>query len=70
LSTDSSGYEDSVEYTAYTLDAVYDLNKSRFKLPVELRLNYVQREFSNFTEGSKLNDDRIFSLSVIGSFTL
>lgn len=70
LTRDEFGIEDSIEYESYTLNAVYDLSKTRVKLPMELRFNYTQRQFDAFVEGSTLNDDRIFGVSLVGSFTL
>ncbi|MBD2857744.1 hypothetical protein IB286_01910 [Spongiibacter sp. KMU-158] len=70
LTRSSFGYDESIEYNAYTLNASYDLMNTRFKLPVVVGMNYIQREFSNFTGGGTINDDKIFGLSVIGSFSL
>ena len=70
LTRDEFGIEDSIEYESYTLDAVYDLRKTSMKLPLEVRFNYTQRQFDAFVEGSTLNDDRLFGISLIGSFTL
>lgn len=70
LTRDEFGIEDSIEYESYTLNAVYDLRKTSMKLPLEVRFNYIQRQFDAFVEGSTLNDDRIFGISLIGSFTL
>ena len=70
LTRDEFGIEDSIEYESYTLDVVYDLRKTSMKLPLEVRFNYTQRQFDAFVEGSTLNDDRLFGISLIGSFTL
>ncbi|MBU72465.1 hypothetical protein [Spongiibacter sp.] len=70
LTRDEFGIEDSIEYESYTLDVVYDLRKTSMKLPLEVRFNYTQRQFDAFLEGSTLNDDRLFGISLIGSFTL
>ena len=70
LTRDEFGIEDSIEYDAYTLNAVYDLRKTAMKLPMEVRFSYIQRQFDALVEGSTVNDDRIFGISLIGSFTL
>ncbi|MBM7421844.1 hypothetical protein [Spongiibacter marinus] len=70
LTRDEFGIEDSIEYDAYTLNAVYDLRKTTMKLPMEVRFSYIQRQFDALVEGSTVNDDRIFGVSLIGSFTL
>lgn len=70
LSRSEFGYDESIEYSAYRLGLTYDLQNFLFGLPLTSQLNYVQRQFTTFVDGDKLNEDRIIDLSFTYKFML